>query len=160
MPIPMSAASTLVPTPSPSLTPTLTIGQLAEAGGVGVETVRYYQRRGLLVQPRRAQGSIRRYSLDDAARIRFIKRAQELGFSLDEIAELLQLQDPHRRGAVRQIAQARLAQIEARRKDLQRMARALQHLIEQCEQGTSTLSCPIINTLAARTSFSRTSPST
>lgn len=125
----------------------LTIGQLAAAGGVGVETVRYYQRRGLLKQPQRAAGSIRRYSLDDAARLRFIKRAQELGFSLDEIAELLQLQDPQRRGSVRQIARARLLQIEARRKDLQRMARALQHLIAQCEQGDSTLSCPIINTL-------------
>lgn len=131
-------------------TPVLTIGQLATAGGVGVETVRYYQRRGLLVEPKRTLGAIRRYGAEDAARIRFIKRAQELGFSLDEIAELLRLQDGTSRAAVRRIAAARLAQIEARRADLQRMARALSHLIAECEHHPGAPHCPIVQALVPR----------
>lgn len=128
-------------------TRTLTIGNLAAAGRVGVETVRYYQRRGLLAEPVRAMGSVRRYGHEDVARLRFIKRAQELGFTLDEIAELLKLQDGTGRVAVRCIAGARLAQIEARRSDLQRMARVLRHLIEECEHNPGAPRCPIVAAL-------------
>ena len=78
-------------TSKPASRETMTIGALAQSAGVGVETVRYYQRRGLLPQPARSYGTIRRYGPDDAARLRFIRRAQELGFTLDEIGELLEL---------------------------------------------------------------------
>ena len=125
----------------------LTIGQLAAAAGVGVETVRYYQRRGLLAEPARAGGSIRRYGGVEVDRIRFIKRGQELGFTLDELAELLTLQDGARRGAVRRIAAARLAQIESRRADLQRMERTLKHLIHECETTPGAPRCPIVSAL-------------
>lgn len=128
-------------------TRSITIGTLAAAAAVGVETVRYYQRRGLLAEPKRATGSVRRYGGNDVARIRFIKRAQELGFSLDEIAELLKLQDGTSRAAVRRIAGARLAQIQARRADLQRVERVLTHLIAECEHNPGAPRCPIVAAL-------------
>lgn len=131
-------------------TRSITIGAMAAAAAVGVETVRYYQRRGLLAEPRRATGSIRRYGHDDVARIRFIKRAQELGFTLDEIAELLKLQDGTSRAAVRRIAGARLAQIQARRADLQRIERVLSHLIDECEHDPGAPRCPIVAALVPR----------
>ena len=83
---------------------TLTIGALAAAANVGVETVRYYQRRGLLAEPPRAYGSVRRYGAAEVARIGFIRRAQELGFTLEEIGTLLQLQDGTDRRSIRRIA--------------------------------------------------------
>jgi MerR family mercuric resistance operon transcriptional regulator len=121
-----------------------TIGQLAAASAVGVETVRYYQRRRLLSQPPRAAGSIRRYGAGDVARLRFIRRAQELGFTLDEIADLLRLQDGANRATVRRIAAGRLAQIEKRRADLLRIERTLRHLIHECESHAGAVRCPII----------------
>lgn len=126
----------------------LTIGALAQAAGVGVETVRYYQRRGLLPVPQRRAGSVRRYGVATAARIGFIKRAQELGFSLDEIAELLRLQDGTDRRSIRRIAQARLAQIRGRLTDLHRMERALAHLIHACEHDPRAPRCPIVASIA------------
>lgn len=125
----------------------MTIGALARGAAVGVETVRYYQRRGLLPQPARQYGSIRRYGAADAARLRFIRRAQELGFTLDEIAELLKLQDGADRRAIRRIARTRLAQVESRVADLQRMRRALQHVIEDCEHAPGAPRCPIIEAI-------------
>jgi MerR family mercuric resistance operon transcriptional regulator len=126
----------------------LTIGALAQAAGVGVETVRYYQRRGLLPVPPRLAGSVRRYGAGAAARIGFIKRAQELGFSLDEIAELLRLQDGTDRRSIRRIAQARLQQIRGRLTDLRRMERALAHLIDACEHDPRAPRCPIVASIA------------
>lgn len=128
-----------------------TIGALARAGGVGVETVRYYQRRGLLPQPpkpARVAGAYRRYPVAAVARLRFIRRAQQLGFTLDEIAELLQLADGTDRRSIRRIAGARLAQLQERIADMQRMASTLHHLIHACEGNGRAPHCPIIESIA------------
>ena len=124
----------------------LTIGRLARAAGVGVETIRYYQHRGLLPVPR-SQGTFRQYPVALTARIHFIKRAQELGFSLDEITELLRLEDGTHRSTIRRIASDRLAQIEAKLLDLKRMKGALKHLVAECEHTRGDLPCPIIASL-------------
>lgn len=125
----------------------MTIGALAHSADVGVETVRYYQRRGLLAEPSRLQGSIRRYGAADAARLRFIRRAQELGFTLDEISELLRLQDGTDREAIRRIARTRLQQVESRLVDLERMRAALLHVIHDCEHAPGAPRCPIIEAI-------------
>jgi Hg(II)-responsive transcriptional regulator len=125
----------------------LTIGRLARAAGVGVETIRYYQQRMLLPIPA-ASGAFRQYPAELVDRIRFVKRAQELGFSLDEIAGLLRLNDGSDRKSIRNIANARLAQIEAKLTDLRRMQKVLKHLITACEHTKAGLPCPIIETLA------------
>lgn len=127
--------------------PSLTIGRLARSAGVGVETIRYYQQRGLLPLPA-AVGAYRHYPVTLTARIRFIKRAQELGFSLDEIAGLLRLEDGIDRTSIREIAGDRLAQIELKLSDLRRMRSVLKHLVTECEHTASDLPCPIIATLA------------
>lgn len=124
----------------------LTISALAAAAGVGVETVRYYQRRGLLAVPQAATG-YRRYDADALARLRFIRRAQSLGFTLEEIAELLQLQDGTDRQSVRRIARARLAQLRSRTDDMQKMVRTLEHLIHECEHAARSPRCPIITSI-------------
>lgn len=126
----------------------MTIGRLARAAGVGVETIRYYQQRGLLPVPL-AIGAYRHYPVAMNARIRFIKRAQELGFSLDEITELLRLEDGSDRTSIRRIASDRLSQIEHKLSDLKRMQKALKHLVDACEHTSKGLPCPIIATLAA-----------
>ena len=112
----------------------LTIGKLARAAGVGIETIRYYQQRDLLPVPP-ASGAFRHYPMTLVARIRFIKRAQELGFSLDEISELLRLEDGTDRSSIRRITSDRLGQIESKLKDLKRMQKALQHLVAECCAG-------------------------
>jgi MerR family mercuric resistance operon transcriptional regulator len=128
----------------------MTIGGLAAAADVNVETVRYYQRRGLLPLPdkgARGAGSVRRYGAADAARLRFIRRAQQLGFTLEEIGELLQLQDGTDRRSIRRIAAQRLQQIRDRLDDLQRMAATLEHLIHACEHSARRPTCPIIDSI-------------
>ncbi len=131
-------------TPNPPAS--MTIGRLARAAGVGVETIRYYQQRGLLPVPA-AVGAFRRYPVELTARIRFVKRAQELGFSLDEITELLRLEDGTHRESIREIASARLEQIEHKLLDLKRMQKVLTHLVAECEHTRSSLPCPIIAAL-------------
>lgn len=127
----------------------MTIGQVAQVAGVHVETIRYYQQCGLLAVPPRPSGSVRRYSQDAVARLAFIRRAQDSGFSLKEIAELLRLaQSPNCRGA-RDLAAQKLSQVEARIADLARMRTALRELLRQCDAG-GTRSCPIIEEFAAR----------
>ena len=126
--------------------PQYTIGQLAQAAGVGVETIRYYQKRELLPLPAAGAG-FRKYSATLADRIRFIKRAQELGFSLDEIAHLLQLEDRNDRDSIREIASERLAQVRAKLQDLQRMETTLAQLINECSACTTEMQCPIIHAL-------------
>ena len=121
-----------------------TIGNLARASGVGVETVRYYERRGLVAQPGRAAGVYRRYGYGHVSRIRFIRRAQELGFSLDEIETLLELQDGTDRRSIRRIAAKRLDETRRRIADLQRIERVLQHLLHECEGHGKAPRCPII----------------
>ena len=122
----------------------MTIGRLASAAGVHVETIRYYQRRGLLSEPKRPAAGVRRYGEEAAARLRFIKRAQDIGFTLDEIGELLRLERGCRNA--RDLAAAKLIAVERRLADLRRIRRTLRELIGRCEQGGAQ-SCPIINTL-------------
>lgn len=136
-------------TSAPSTVATLTIGRLAIAADVGVETIRYYQERGLLQVPA-TQATYRQYPVAIIARIRFIKRAQELGFSLDEIIELLRLEDGSERGSIRRVANSRLLQIKQKLTDLKRMQKVLEHLVTQCEHTGSNLPCPIIETLATQ----------
>ena len=127
--------------------PTLTIGRLARAAGVGVETIRYYQRRNLLPAALPAAG-VRRYGLDLVHRVYFIKRAQSLGFTLDEVASLLTLQDGHDRSSVRAIAAARLEQIDAKIAALSAMSDTLNQLLLQCAREDGDHHCPIIACLA------------
>lgn len=125
----------------------LTIGAFASAGGVGVETIRFYQRKGLLPVPGRFQGGIRRYGTGDIQRLRFIRSAQGLGFSLDEVAELLRLEDgTHCREASR-LAEDKLMQVRQKLAELQRMERALAALVDACQAQTGTLTCPLTDSL-------------
>ncbi|HWH73346.1 MerR family transcriptional regulator [Methylibium petroleiphilum] len=125
----------------------LTIGRLAKAAGVGVETVRYYQSRGLLRVPA-ANGGFRIYPASAIDRIAFIKRAQALGFTLDEVRGLLDLEDGRNRRAIQSVAQARLDQIEGKLADMQRMRGVLSELLHRCRQAGPTQACPIIETLS------------
>lgn len=125
-----------------------TIGGVARAAGVNVETVRYYQRVGLLREPVRPPRGIRRYAAGSVERIRFIKRAQQLGFNLDEVARLLNLNDGVRCRQARNLAAIRLASVEARLNDLAAIRRALKELIQACEAGELRGSCPIIDSLS------------
>ena len=127
----------------------LTIGQVARAAGVNVETIRYYQRRGLLDEPEKPLGGHRRYAASVARRVRFVKRAQQLGFTLQEVKGLLLLEDGQSCRETRLLAQQKLAVIEARMADLNRMRRLLKGLIGECEDGKRPRSCPIITSLSA-----------
>lgn len=121
----------------------LSIGRLAQAADVGVETVRYYQRRGLLETPSPATG-MRRYDAAHVDRLRFIKRAQGVGFTLEEIAELLALNDGSDHRLARQLAGEKIRDIGQRIERLEKMSAALRQLVEQCECGGDQLPCPII----------------
>lgn len=125
----------------------LTIGGLAKAAGVGVETVRYYQRRRLMPEPPRSYGTVRRYRAADVERLRFIKAAQELGFSLKEITELLRLEQGGSCHAVEHLAQEKLTVVRARIAGLKHMERTLAALVSQCETTRGRLRCPIIQSL-------------
>ena len=125
----------------------MTIGALAKAAGVHLETIRYYQRRGLLGEPQRPLGGIRRYNAEDAARLRFIKRAQDIGFTLEEIRELLRLERVPGCRDARSLAAAKLAAVEGRIDDLKRVRATLKRLVAQCDAGDER-SCPIIASLA------------
>lgn len=128
----------------------LTIGRLAESAQVNVETVRYYQRRGLMREPSRPMGSVRRYSTEDVKRIRFIKRAQQLGFTLEEITNLLKLEDGRSCRETERLAQQKLTLVEARIADLERLRKTLRELIGRCESGRGRIACPIIASLVAK----------
>jgi len=123
----------------------LTIGKLAIAAEVRIDTVRFYERTGLLKKPQRTAAGYRLYDESDAARLRFIRRAKALGFSLEEIAELLRLNDGGgRRGAVRDLAEQRLAEIELKLAELGRMRDTLRRLVHQCHGDGPLAGCPII----------------
>lgn len=126
----------------------LTIGTLAKSAGVGVETVRYYQRRGLLPQGGAHKGAFRVYGTDELARLRFIRRAQTLGFSLEEISELLALDEETDRERARAFAQAKIADVESRIQQLEEMRSALQGLVTCCEHTEAPAPCPILHALA------------
>jgi MerR family mercuric resistance operon transcriptional regulator len=125
----------------------LTIGTFAEAAGVNVETIRFYQRRRLLAEPERSYGRIRRYGKADVARVKFVKAAQRLGFSLDEIAELLKLEDGTHCSEAAELATLRLTDVRARLANLKRMETVLSKLVGQCRAHHGNVSCPLIDAL-------------
>ena len=129
----------------------LRTGELAEKGSVNPQTLRYYERTGLLPVPPRLDSGYRLYPESSVSRIRFIKRSQELGFPLAEVKELLALRvDKHRdRGEVRKIAKARLNEIEARIHSLETMRSALQHLARTCHGAGPADECPILTGIEA-----------
>lgn len=120
----------------------LTIGKLAAAGGVGVETIRFYQRKDLLKQPTRESG-IRRYGSDDLRRLRFIKQAQNAGFTLEQIKELLNLDAGEDRSRARELAQVRIEALTAKITDLEGARDALRRLARECSRGSGG-PCPIL----------------
>lgn len=131
----------------------LTIGQLARIVGVNVQTVRYYERLNLLVPSARRPSGYRLYSHEEERRLRFIKNAQALGFTLREIAELLALRVASTacRGDMQKRAQAKLVQVVSKVDDLQALARALNSLIRACRVGQPTGHCPILMSLEEET---------
>jgi MerR family mercuric resistance operon transcriptional regulator len=126
----------------------LTIGTLAKRGGVNVETIRYYQRRGLLREPSKPRDGFRRYPQESIKRIRFIKRAQGLGFTLEEIHGLLDLDERKACLQTRDIAAHKLGLIEEKIADLAKMKKALARLVRACDTSSSGTPCPIIHLLA------------
>lgn len=129
----------------------LTIGQLAQAAGVNVETVRYYQRVALITEPVKPVAAYRYYSLDTVDRICFIKRAQQLGFSLKEIAELLELGEGSC-ADVRVRAEKKRAHIDQQIQGLKSLRQTLDTLIKTCQDDKRPSHCPIIETLSGKTS--------
>ncbi len=125
----------------------MTIGQLASAGGVNVETIRYYQREKLLTAPQRTLGSIRRYGEEELNRLLFIKRAQALGFSLTEITLLLQLAEGEHCAETQALAEKKLDVISQKLADLLAIESALKKLVSACRKGKSGCGCPIIDRL-------------
>jgi MerR family transcriptional regulator, mercuric resistance operon regulatory protein len=124
-----------------------TIGILAKKAEVNVETIRFYQRRSLLRQPVKPISGIRHYTEGDVQRIRFIKEGQKLGFSLDEVSELLSLEDGQHCQEAKTIAVRKLVLIRERIESLCAMETALSNLVESCSGHTNSVSCPIIQAL-------------
>ncbi len=127
----------------------LTIGQLARRAGVGVETIRFYEREGLIAEPARRASGYRQYSTDAVRRVQFIRRAKDLGFTLKEIQELLELRvDPNSGcGDVREQARAKIRDIEQRIASLEEMKTALEGLANKCRGRGPTSECPILEEL-------------
>lgn len=128
--------------------PDMTISSLAREGGVGVETVRYYQRRGLLAEPARPAGGglaggVRRYGPEDVRRLRFIRTAQAAGFTLEEISELLELDATDDRARAREMARARIAALDSKIAELQAARKSLGRLAAECGSGSAG-PCPIL----------------
>lgn len=126
----------------------LTIGKLAEFAGVNIETIRYYQRRGLLDEPIKPLGGHRRYAPEQVKRVRFIKRSQALGFTLNEVGVLLTLDAACACNETRMLAAHKLDLIEQKMADLAAMRQALGSLVHQCNAGDGHATCPIIAVLA------------
>lgn len=127
----------------------MTIGRLAAQAGVNVETIRYYQRRGLLAEPPRPATGQRRYPPLLVKRVRFIKRAQLLGFTLDDILDLLDLDQAGACSETRELAARKLHSIQSKLKDLTAMCKALSKLVRACDSVGNGGSCPIIHALAS-----------
>ncbi len=126
----------------------MTIGQLAIAGEVNVETVRYYHRRGLLPVPERPAGGIRRYPNEALSRLRFIKRAQALGFALEDVEALLSLDDGQSCSKARAIGEHKLADVRQRIRDLRTLEKALKGLVDRCGSTSGRVHCPLIEALS------------
>lgn len=129
---------------------TMTIGKVARQAGIGVETVRYYEREGLIPAPPRSTSGYRRYPADSVRRLTFIRQAKALGFSLAEIRELLNLSNDTSASseAVKQLAESKLADIDSRIVALSRMREVLGQLVEQCPGHVPRSECPILDALA------------
>lgn len=127
----------------------MTTGELAEGAGVNVQTVRYYERRGLLPEPPRTDAGYRQYGPSDLRRLRFIRRAQDLGFQLSEVENLLSLRvrQGESCGRVQARAEAAIARIDEQIDDLTRMRSALGRLVEACHRQQPTDECPILEAL-------------
>lgn len=123
--------------------------EVAARTGVNVQTLRYYERRGLLAQPPRSSAGYRAYPADAVRVVRFVKRAQGHGFSLDEIEELLHLAEggPEDCDTARELAEAKMAQIAEKIADLQRMQQSLADLVATCERPRSDRCCPLLHAL-------------
>ena len=130
----------------------MTIGQLAKKAQVNVETIRYYERRGLIPEATRRESGYRQYSEDDVARIQFIKHAKELGFSLKEISELLSLRvDPETTcGDVKRRAEMKIADIDEKIQTLLRIKKALTRLVGSCRGRGPSSECPILEALNSK----------
>jgi MerR family copper efflux transcriptional regulator len=126
---------------------TLTIGKLARSAGVGVDTIRFYERARLLPRPRRTASGYRLYSAGDADRLRFIRRAKALGFTLDEIGELLALSGRRDVKAVKAAAEARLEAVEHKIAELRRVRDGLRRLVATCPGHGAAENCPILAAL-------------
>lgn len=126
---------------------TLTISRLAASATVNIETVRYYQRRGLLNEPTRPLGGIRHYQQSDVVRLQFIRRAQSLGFSLDQIAELLALNGQGACEQTRELTELKLADVRHRIEHLQHLEQELMQLVADCRLAAEGACCPTLNLL-------------
>ena len=125
----------------------LTIGGLAKAANVNVETIRYYQRRGLLSEPKRPPGGIRHYGSAAIDRLTFVKTAQQLGFSLDEISDLLRLEDGTHCEEASALAEHKLKDVREKIERLVKIEKALSEMVSQCHAQPDSIACPLIASL-------------
>jgi MerR family mercuric resistance operon transcriptional regulator len=130
----------------------MTISRLAAAAGVHVETIRYYQRRGLLLEPKRLTGSVRRYGADDVGRLQFIRRAKAMGFSLGEIAGLLEVKGQRACEQTRQLTERKLSEVRQGLDELRLLEADLEHLVEECRYAVVGQACPTLDRLTANIS--------
>lgn len=126
---------------------TMTIGALAQAAGMHIETIRYYQRRGLVPVPEKPYGGIRRYQENTLARLGFIRSAQGLGFSLEEVGELLTLDDDAHCSESRLLGERKLANVREKIAHLKQIEEVLARLVAQCSADKSKVNCPLIDSL-------------
>lgn len=135
----------------------LSIGKVAKRAGIGVETVRFYERRGLLEEPTRTASGYRQYDIEDIARLAFIQQAKSLGFSLKEVGELLSLKSGPRTTSreIKQLASAKLEGIEEKIKMLQKIRRTLKKLVNRCPGEGPASDCPILESLNSNDYFLR-----
>lgn len=125
----------------------LTIGSLAKLAGVNVETIRYYQRRGYLHEPKKPLGGVRHYSESDVSRIHFIKSAQRLGFTLEEISLLLKLEDGTHCVEAKEIAEQKLVNVRSKLADLKSIEKVLSGLVNKCNISRGKVCCPLIDSI-------------
>lgn len=128
-----------------------TVGEVAKASGVGVETIRFYEREGLIAEPPRRQSGYRQYPFETVRKVRFIRRAKDLGFTLKEIGELLSLRVESNTTCadVRMMARAKIANIEGKLTEMERMKAALERLARSCRGKGPASECPILDALDA-----------
>ena len=125
----------------------MTIGRAAKAAGVKIDTIRYYQRIGLITEPVLPQGGQRKYGEEVVRRVKFIKRAQTLGFTLDETSSLLNFEKAKNWCETKELAEHKIKEIDGRIADLRRMKKTLGDLSMRCENGVEAGPCPIIDSL-------------